>query len=134
MSESNGNKLNTPSKEKSVSKDTSDNLNAKPNKIDSNKISKTIQSGSSNINNIKKPSDSSNLKNGSIKNLLEKANSTINNINKQANNINISRNNDKTFKDQKVNFIIDYLKLYHYIDFTINILDPGKKKKTFSNT
>jgi len=56
------------------------------------------------LNNIKKPADTSNLKNGNIKSLLEKAKSSNNNnIIKPSNNTNITRINDKTGLDQKVN-------------------------------
>lgn len=102
--------MSTLAKEKSVSKETSNISNViKPAsntnniKNDFNKVGKPLQGGSSNLNNTKKPVDSSNLKNGNIKSLLEKAKSKNNDIIKPENNINISRSNDKNIKDQKVN-------------------------------
>lgn len=58
-----------------------------------------------NQNNSKKPSDTSNLKNGSIKSLLEKANSSNINVSKTANNFNLTRTIDKASKDHKVKIL-----------------------------
>jgi len=90
--------LNSPSKDKIIQSDNTNN-NIKSKLIsDSNQIDKPSLNGSSNINNI--IGDMNNLKNRNIKSLLEKA--SKNHFN---NNIDINRKNDK----DKVRQITKYL-------------------------